>query len=96
MNHHHHRSHGPVDIDTRLITAAAVLTAVGTGLACTGLALGSFAVFSAGRRMIRRMEQAPAQKAAVKWQQAKAASRAGVQAWQVASDGRNGAPSNGA
>lgn len=90
MNHHHHRSGAAVDADTRLITTAAVLTAIGAGLTVTGLALGSLAVFTAGRRMLHRMEQAPAQKAAVKWEQAKAASRAGVQAWQVAADGRNG------
>ncbi|MET7692819.1 hypothetical protein ABZT06_33460 [Streptomyces sp. NPDC005483] len=82
----HHQSHGAIEIDTRLVTAGVVLTATGAVLACAGMAIGAFAVFTAGRRMLRDMDVPPAQQAAAKWQQAKEASRAGVRAWQSASD----------
>jgi hypothetical protein len=94
MNHHHHQSRLTDDLDTRLVTAGVVLTALGAAVACTGMALAGFAVFSAGRRMIHRMEVAPAQHAAVKWRQAKEASRAGIQAWQEVAANGNGSPAN--
>ncbi|MFC4498782.1 MULTISPECIES: hypothetical protein [Streptomyces] len=90
MNQHHHQSHRTIAIDTRLVTTGAVLTAAGAAVACVGMAIGAFAVFTAGRRMIRDMDVPPTQQAAVKWQQAKEASRAGVRAWQSASDVQNG------
>ncbi|WP_406456137.1 hypothetical protein OH768_22025 [Streptomyces sp. NBC_01622] len=90
MNQQHHRSHRTIDIDTRLVATGAVLTAAGAVVACAGLAIGAFAVFTAGRRMIRDMDVPPAQQAAAKWQQAKEASRAGMTAWQSASDAQNG------
>ncbi|WP_030694423.1 hypothetical protein [Streptomyces globisporus] len=86
----HHQSHRTIDIDTRLVTTGAILTAAGAVVACAGMAIGAFAVFTAGRRMIRDMDVPPAQQAAAKWQQAKEASRAGVRAWQSASDAQNG------
>lgn len=89
MNHHH-QSHRTIEIDTRLLTTGAVLTAAGAVVACAGMAIGAFAVFTAGRRMIRDMDVSPAQQAAMKWQQAKEASRAGMQAWHSASDSQNG------
>ncbi|MDF3141716.1 MULTISPECIES: hypothetical protein [unclassified Streptomyces] len=86
----HHQSHRTIEIDTRLLTTGAVLTAAGAVVACAGMAIGAFAVFTAGRRMIRDMDVRPAQQAAMKWQQAKEASRAGMQAWHSASDAQNG------
>ncbi len=85
----HHQSHRAIEIDTRLVTTGAVLTMVGAVVACTGMAMGAFAVFTAGRRMIRDMDVRPVQQAAAKWQQAKEASRAGMQAWQAASNAQN-------
>ncbi|BCL18283.1 hypothetical protein ACPCBX_06355 [Streptomyces tuirus] len=90
MNQHHQQSHRTIEIDTRLVRIGAVLTAAGAVVTWTGMAIGAFAVFTAGRRMIRDMDVPPAQQAAAKWQQAKEASRAGVRAWQSASDARNG------
>ncbi|MBX9361243.1 hypothetical protein ACIQXA_35980 [Streptomyces massasporeus] len=90
MNQHHQQSHPTIEIDTRLVRIGAVLTAAGAVTAWTGMAIGAFAVFTAGRRMIREMDVPPSQQAAAKWQQAKEASRAGVRAWQSASDARNG------
>lgn len=89
MNHHH-QSHRKIEIDTRLVTTGAVLTAAGAAVACTGMAIAALAVFAAGRRMIREMDVPPAHQAAMKWRQAKEASRAGMQAWQSASDAQNG------
>ncbi|WP_327343783.1 hypothetical protein [Streptomyces europaeiscabiei] len=88
----HHESHRTIEIDTRLVTTGAVLAAAGAAVACAGMAIGAFAVFMAGRRMIRDMDVPPAQQAAMKWQQAKEASRAGVRAWHSASDAQNGSP----
>ncbi|MFF7641938.1 hypothetical protein [Streptomyces canus] len=85
MNHHH-QSHGTIEINTRLVTTGAVITAAGALVACVGMAVAASAVFAAGRRMIRDMDVPPAQQAAMKWRQAKEASRAGMQAWQSTSD----------
>ncbi|MGW0291148.1 hypothetical protein [Streptomyces tuirus] len=90
MNQHHQQSHRTIEIDTRLVRIGAVLTAAGAVVTWAGMAIGAFAVFTAGRRMIRDMDVPPAQQAAAKWQQAKEASRAGVRAWQSASDAGNG------
>ena len=90
MNQHHRQSHRAIDIDTRLVTTGAVLTATGAVVACAGMAIGAFAVLTAGRRVIRDMEVPPTQQAAAKWQQAKEASRAAMQAWQSASEAQNG------
>ncbi|WP_314223768.1 hypothetical protein [Streptomyces zaehneri] len=85
-----HPSHRTIDIDTRLVRTGVVLTATGAAVACAGLAIGAFAVFTAGRRMIRDMDVPPTQQAAAKWQQAKEASRAASEAWQSASHAHNG------
>ncbi|MCX4988495.1 MULTISPECIES: hypothetical protein [unclassified Streptomyces] len=92
MNHHH--SQHTIDIDSRLVTTGAVLTVTGAVVACTGMVIAAVAVFSAGRRLVRDMDVTPAQQAAIKWQQAKEASRAGMQAWQSASDAQNGSLTN--
>ncbi|MFJ8107194.1 hypothetical protein [Streptomyces sp. NPDC096132] len=89
MNQHHKQSQRTIEIDTRLVKTGAVLTAAGAMVASVGMAIGAFAVFTAGRRMIRDMDVPPAQQAAAKWQQAKEASRAGMRAWQSASDAQN-------
>ncbi|MCX4906344.1 hypothetical protein [Streptomyces sp. NBC_00878] len=90
MNQHHRQSSQTIDIDTRLVRTAAVLTAAGAMVACAGMAVGAFAVLTAGRRMIRDMDVPATQQAAMKWQQAKEASLAGMRAWQSASDAQNG------
>lgn len=71
-----------------------MLTVTGAVVACTGMVIAAVAVFSAGRRLVRDMDVTPAQQAAIKWQQAKEASRAGMQAWQSASDAQNGSLTN--
>ncbi|MEV0689766.1 hypothetical protein [Streptomyces sp. NPDC050388] len=86
----HHQPLHSIDIDTRLVTIGAVLTAAGAVVACTGMAIAAVAVFAAGRRMVRAMDVPPAQQAAMKWRQAKEASRAGMQAWHSASGNQHG------
>lgn len=90
MNQQHPQFRRTIDLDTRLVRAGAVLTAAGAVVAGVGMAIGAFAVFTAGRRMIRDMDVPPSQQAAVKWQQAKEASRAGMRAWQSAAEAQNG------
>ncbi|GAB7108196.1 hypothetical protein JCM4814A_65100 [Streptomyces phaeofaciens JCM 4814] len=90
MNHRPHQSQRTIEIDTRLLTTGAVLTAAGAVVACFGMTIAAVAVFTAGRRMIRGMEVPPGQQAAMKWRQAKEASLAGMQAWQSASDAQKG------
>jgi hypothetical protein len=83
--HHHHRSPARAfDIDTRLVTAGAMLTVCGSLVACAGLALAGFALVNAGRQWVRQMEVPPGELAAAKLRQAKQASLAGMQAWQAA------------
>jgi hypothetical protein len=64
----------------------AVLTATGALRAGAGMAVITFAAVTAGKRMIRNMDVPPSQQAAMKWRQAKEASRAGMEAWHSASD----------
>ena len=92
MNQHHRQSQRMIEIDTRLVKTGAVLTAAGAVVACAGMAVAAFAVFTAGRRMIRDMDVPPAEQAAMKWRQAKEASLAGMRAWQSASGAQNGLP----
>jgi hypothetical protein len=88
MNHHR-QSPGTIEINTRLVTTGVVLTAAGAVIAWAGMAIAAAAVAAAGRRLIREMDVPPAQQAAMKWRQAKEASRAGMQAWQSMSDAQN-------
>jgi hypothetical protein len=92
MNQDYRRPQRMIEIDTRLLRIGAVLTAAGAAVACAGMGVAAFAVFSAGRRMIREMDVPPSQQAAMKWRQAKEASLAGARAWQAASDAQNGSP----
>ncbi|GAA1898921.1 hypothetical protein [Streptantibioticus ferralitis] len=85
QHHHHHGSSRALDIDTRLVTAGAMLTMCGSLVAFAGVALVGVAVVNAGRRWVRRMEVPPGELAAAKLRQAKQASLAGMQAWQAAS-----------
>jgi hypothetical protein len=83
MNHHLHTPR-MLDIDTRLVTAGAVLTVGGSVLALTGMALAGFALAAAGRRWMRQLEVPPSERAAAKLRQARIASTAGMEAWRAA------------
>lgn len=70
----------------RVVAAGGALVGIGGLLGFTGIALLSSAVVSATRRWVSQLEPPPGEIARLKWQQAKAATTAGVEAW------RNGAP----
>ncbi|NUP33368.1 MAG: hypothetical protein HOU01_16870 [Streptomycetaceae bacterium] len=82
-NHSSHR----LDVDTRLVTVGTALTAAGSIVALTGLAITASALLGAARKMIRDMETSPGDMAGARLRQAKHASRAGLAAWQEAADG---------
>jgi hypothetical protein len=75
---------GQVYVNKRLLTAGAGLIAVGGLLGFTGMVLGGTAVLAAVRQWVRQMEVPPRERAALKWHQAKEASRAGARAWREA------------
>lgn len=76
-----------LEVDTRLLTAAAVLVGVGGLLGVTGMLVGGSVLVSAGRQWVQQMDASPRELAQLKRQQANAASRAGMHAWQTAHPG---------
>jgi hypothetical protein len=70
------------DLNTRLVTAAAVLVGIGSALGLAGFGLGAAALIAAIRRWYQRKNLTPAQHAKITWDQARAATSAGAQAWK--------------
>jgi hypothetical protein len=70
----------------RIVAAGGALVGIGGLLGFTGILLLSSAVVSATRRWVSQLEPPPREIARLKWQQARAATTAGVEAW------RNGSP----
>lgn len=66
---------------TPLIFGAALM-GIGAMTGLAGLVLSSSAVIRAARRWVQQMDKPPAEVAKVKLAQAKAATNAGVSAWQ--------------
>ncbi|QKW20232.1 hypothetical protein HUT16_15200 [Kitasatospora sp. NA04385] len=73
---------GGFQVNRRLLTAGAALTGVGAVVALAGTALVCTALVSAGRGWVRTLETHPAEMAQRTFQQAKAASAAGREAWR--------------
>jgi hypothetical protein len=71
-----------IQLDRRLLLTGGVLAGVGGVLASTGIVMLSAAFASALRRWVQQLDQPPSQIARHKWQQARTATTAGVQAWQ--------------
>ncbi|MGR6998266.1 hypothetical protein ACU686_09520 [Yinghuangia aomiensis] len=80
VNSHHATQHR-LDVDTRIVTVGTVLTAAGSIVALTGLAITASALLGAVRKLVREMDTPPADLAAAKLRQAKHASHAGMAAW---------------
>lgn len=78
-----------LDIDTRLVTVGTALTAAGSIVALTGLAVTASALLGAARKLIRDMDTPAGELAGAKLHQAKQASQAGLAAWHAAADGRS-------
>lgn len=70
------------DLNTRLLTGAAVLVGVGGALGLAGFGLGAAALIAALRRWYQRKNLTPAQHAKLTWGQARAATSAGAGAWK--------------
>ena len=79
-------SNGEVQLNRRRIAGGGVLVGVGGLLGFTGMLLVSSAIISAARQRVNQLEQPPREIAKLKWQQARAATTAGANAW------RNGPP----
>lgn len=70
------------DLNTRLLTSAAVLVGVGSVIGLAGFGLGAAALVAALRRWYQRKNLTPAQHAKLTWDQARAATAAGAGAWK--------------
>jgi hypothetical protein len=66
----------------RLLVAAAVLEATAGVLACAGLVLCTVAVTALTRQRVARMETPPSELARQRWNRARAATSAGMDAWR--------------
>lgn len=71
------------DLDRRMLIVAAALCATGSIVGLTGVTVAIGAVAGAGLRWYRRADLPARQLAQLKWDQAKAAAGAGVDAWGV-------------
>jgi hypothetical protein len=69
-------------IDTRVLIAGGVLMGLGGLIGLAGLALSGSAVLTRTRRWLREMDVPPRELAKQKLTKARAATSAGVEAWQ--------------
>jgi hypothetical protein len=69
-------------LDTRLLIAGGVLMGLGAVIGLAGLALSGSAVLTGTRRWVRQMDVPPRELAKQKLTKARAATSAGVEAWQ--------------
>jgi hypothetical protein len=81
---------GP-QLNTRLVIGSAVLIGVGGLLGLIGSILGSSALLAATRRWVDQLETPPTEVARRSWEQAKAATTAGADAWRHGA-GQGGSP----
>ncbi len=75
-----------VQLNRGLVVGGGALLGVGALLGFTGTVLLGAALVAAVRRWVQQLEQPPSELAKRTWQQARAATSAGAQAW------RSGAP----
>jgi hypothetical protein len=75
-------SHNGIQVDQRRMVGGAVLVGIGGLLGFMGILLVSSALATAVRRWIQQLEQPPSEIAKLRWQQAKAATTAGAEAWR--------------
>ena len=75
-------SNGAVQVSRRRIAGGGVLIGLGGLLGFTGMLLVSSAIISAARQRVDQLEQPPSELAKLKWQQARAATTAGANAWR--------------
>jgi hypothetical protein len=75
-------SNGDVQVSRRRIAGGGVLIGIGGLLGFIGMVLVSSAIVSAARQRVNQLEQPPSELAKRTWQQARAATTAGAQAWR--------------
>ncbi|MGW4809336.1 hypothetical protein [Kitasatospora sp. NPDC004272] len=74
---------GGFQVNRGMLTAGAALTGLGAVVGLTGTVLVCAALANAGRGWVRSLETPPAEMAQRTFQQAKAASAAGLEAWRT-------------
>ena len=72
---------GP-QLNTKLVIGSAVLIGVGGLLGLIGTILGSSELLAATRRWVHQLETQPSELARRRWEQARAATMAGADAWR--------------
>ena len=75
-------SRGDLQLSRRRIAGGGVLIGIGGLLGFTGMLLVGSAIVSAARQRVNQLQQPPSELAKRKWQQARAATTAGAQAWR--------------
>ena len=75
-------SNGDLQLSRRRIAGGGVLIGIGGLLWFTGMLLVGSAIVSAARQRVNQLEQPPSELAKRKWQQARAATTAGANAWR--------------
>ena len=75
-------SRGDVQLSRRRIAGGGVLIGIGGLLGFTGMLLVGSAIVSAARQRVNQLEQPPSELAKRTWQQARAATTAGANAWR--------------
>ncbi|MFB7666817.1 hypothetical protein ACFC1R_23180 [Kitasatospora sp. NPDC056138] len=81
---------GGFQVNRGMLTAGAALTGVGALIGLTGTVIVGVALASAGRDWVQQLETPPGELAARTFQQAKAASQAGLDAWRAQAAGTAG------
>lgn len=71
-----------VQVNQGLVVGGVVLVGLGGLLGATGIMLLTTAIVSAARRWMRQLERPPRETARLRWEQAKAATSAGAEAWR--------------
>ena len=66
----------------RVLVVGGVLAGIGAVLGCAGALLISSALVSASRRWVKQLDPPPRTVAKLRWQQARAATTAGANAWR--------------
>jgi hypothetical protein len=80
-----------LQVNTRHLTRSVVLIGIGSAVAMIGVAVGSSALLAATRRWVDQLETPPTEVARRSWEQAKAATTAGADAWRHGT-GQGGSP----
>jgi hypothetical protein len=75
-------SRGEVQLSRRRIAGGGVLIGIGGLLGFTGMLLVGSAIVSVARQRVNQLEQPPSELAKRTWQQARAATTAGANAWR--------------